>query len=184
MKLIEILKSLNFEQLKIKFEDLYPDIKDNIIEYENVFNTLLSLEPFDSKFQIKVETVQEQEDVPFEHSVINNRCDAIEKNGYIIYFQPCVIELETNELFSLSFIEWSELINSEIFQQTIEEFTKEEIVCHCIYDMTFYGFTMEEVRQVKNIIVDRAKEMEKSFKNDPSGKQFKSIEEIKEELLK
>ena len=183
MKLLEILKILNFETLKIKLEDLYPETPDNLNEYENVFNTLLTLEPQNSNLQIKIETVEEQEDSPFENSIID-RCNAINKDGYIIYFQVCGIEISSNELFSLSFVEWSEIINSEIFPKTIEEFSKEEIVCHCLYEMTFYGFTMEEIRKVKNIIVDRVSEVEEELKKAPSGSKFKTIEDIKQELLK
>lgn len=50
-------------------------------------------------------------------------------------------------LFGLSFNEWEEWLGLEIQPETIQDYLPVDIVAHCMWEMTFMGFTQRRIRK-------------------------------------
>ena len=58
----------------------------------------------------------------------------------------------TNIKYGIEFCPWKEWVSMYITQDSLDNFTKEDIVAACLYEMTFFGFTDSEVQtEVKKL---------------------------------
>ena len=48
--------------------------------------------------------------------------------------------------FSIIGLEWEKWLGLKVAPDTLEGFSKVEIVAHCIWEMTFLGLTQEDIR--------------------------------------
>ena len=55
----------------------------------------------------------------------------------------CLYDEDKDELFSMDFVDWKDLINLEIYKTIkMENF---QILAHFLWQITFWGFSMEEI---------------------------------------
>lgn len=126
MKLQELLLSSNWADVQKAFLGFYPDEEEDIKELEKVYQNLNALTPVESDLTLTL-SLFEDEDEPFVHVSGKNQ--------------------ETDEDFSLGFVPWAEWLGMEIDEISLTDFSQTDIVAHSLFEMTFFGFSEEEIQE-------------------------------------
>ena len=74
-------------------------------------------------------------------------------------FDVCLLNKINNETYGIDFLDWSELINKKIktnFSGSAP--TESEILAHILWEMTFWGFSSDQVQLSGHKIIDQANE--------------------------
>lgn len=143
MKLNELIQNNNWLSIELTLLQLYPDQEENIEEYKKVYSSLKDMKPVSSEFSIVIDLVrydEEPEDAYTEYTIdvagiLSDDID--EKTGI---FARYAIETEF----------WNIWLGMTITKETIEGFTELEIIAHCLYEMTFLGYTEAEIQKEAN----------------------------------
>ncbi len=170
MKFGEIIKSNNWLSVEIVLLKLYPDEKKNISGYEEVYNKLRVLQPKETDFSI----------------LLSKELD-LENESYI---HVCGYQNDVNNSYAIEFTPWEEWLGMEIDKNTLESLNEFEIIAHCLYEMTFYGFDEmtiqsgmneinKEVEEIKNMTEEEKKEKLRSW--DDLKKEWEQEEKDEEE---
>src|ERR1019366_1834583 len=158
MKLKQLIQSHNWLSVEMIFKIFYSDEK-SITGYKKVFETLKTLTPVKSTISI----------------VIKNELDDFDKTFYVHVFENAFVkenEFDTPHL-AIELTDWEKWLGMEIENESLKNFSELEIISHCLYEMTFYGFTQhkikkfsesldKQVEEIKNMSEDERKKMEKA----------------------
>lgn len=141
---IELIKSNAWLSIEITLLELYPDEKENIAEYQEMFNKLqlLSPTPTDIVIVVKWET------------------DDFDNTKYVDVSGKCNNPKSEEEEFSqaLEFTPWNQWLAMEIASESLLNFNDLEIIAHCLYEMTFVGFEEDEIQEkIQNIEAEAEK---------------------------
>lgn len=118
----------------------YYDLED-LINYERVYYELHILAPEDSSgFQIEINAFEEDDDT--ERKIDN--CEVFGKSDHEYYFT--VSGLKNGESYSIDLLSWEEWLAMIVSPETLKQYLPEEVVAHCLWEMTFCGYTQEEIR--------------------------------------
>jgi len=148
MKLVDIIFNYDWDLLYKYFKKYYPNEK--IEHYKDFLNSLKKLTPIESEFKISINHIIEDhmfsKDIDDWYSVhgISN-----DKN-----------EIETYALEYSTFEEW---LGMEIDERTLKEYPKPFIIIHCLWEMTFCGFTNEQIKNRLDEINNRADSINKKY---------------------
>ena len=118
---------------------LYPNMDKSKQGYYHVLNSLKKIDPEDSQLEIDIETVHDELDD--EDYVSVSGWDKDEKVDYAIEYTP-----------------WSQWLSMKIRPKTLKNFTKLDILCHCLWEMTWSGFNEKEIQEQYADIMETAKE--------------------------
>ena len=145
MKLKEIITTSNWEAVRKVFLHNYPIQKKAIIGYEIAYKKLRSKSPIISTMELCCDKREPifKGDEPF-HDVYG--VDGTKREDG---------ELEK---FSLGLTPWSQWLGSSLSESILNNYTKEEIVSHCLFDMTFHGFSESEIIKAKKELDIRVKD--------------------------
>jgi hypothetical protein len=153
MKLGDLIKDSSWMSVEIVFSKIYPDQISYLEDYENVFNLLKILKPKSSSIYIIIDNVIDEFDNEIYVSV----------SGYDSLKVTPSEDLITESL-ALEFTPWAEWLGMSIDQKYINSFSSLEIICHCLHEMTFMGFSPEEIDnewQIIKMAEDEIKHMTK-----------------------
>lgn len=148
--LASILKDIEFEPVFERLCKWYPDEKRSKLGYESVFNTLLTL-------------------VPKKSHNLNDTFIAVELAQYPLDDDPCLDIYGTKPKndsvrYCMEFCPWVDWVSMFITQESLDNFSKEDIVAGCLYEMTFFGFTEEnisnELKKMEDSIAEVTKKRE------------------------
>lgn len=129
------VKACNFRNVKEALLRLYPDQKKNIKGYRYVFQTLRLLKPRYNK----------------EGMIIDIRKVGRGRNAYFSVSGVCR-EKGIKQSFGIEYMPWSKWLGCEVNKQILKKMTKDEIVAHCLWEMTFMGFTQNKIRRELNVL--------------------------------
>lgn len=68
----------------------------------------------------------------------------------------CLLNETEDELYSFDFIPWKDVIDLEILKTA--KLSSVECLAHILWEMTFWGFSQEEIEKQKQITIDAANE--------------------------
>jgi hypothetical protein len=126
----DIVRACFFKSVKEPLLRLYPEQKKNINGYKDVFETLCHMRPRYNK----------------KGMVIDIRRVGRGKNAYFAVSGIC-LEEDIHQLYSLAYTPWSKWLGYEVAKKLLKKMSKDEIVAHCLWEMTFAGFTQEKIRR-------------------------------------
>jgi len=127
---MDIVRVCSFKGVKEALLRFYPEHKKNINGYKDVFETLRLMRPRYSN----------------EGMVIDIRRVGRGKNAYFAVSGICV-EDDIEQLYALEYTPWSKWLGYEVSQKLLKKMSKDDIVAHCLWEMTFAGFTQEKIRR-------------------------------------
>lgn len=130
----EILKKVDFEDVWIKLTSYYPDMSQTKEKYKTVFESLLSktLEKNIEEMVIHIDDVDYENDKSDDGSTeyrVHGKNNSLEWTGY----------------WDISSSNWAEWLGFYMNNNVFEKFSKEQIVAHCLYEMTWFGFSEEKI---------------------------------------
>lgn len=138
----DIVRSCAFKKVKDALLKHYPDQKKNIKGYKYVFETLRLMRPRDSK----------------EEMIIDIRRVGRGRNAYFDVSGMCK-ENGKEQSYGIEYTPWSKWLGYEINKKVLKKMTKEEIAAHCLWEMTFAGFTQDKIRRQINMLRKRVKDI-------------------------
>lgn len=125
--LASILKDVDFEAVFERLCKWYPGEERNKSGYESVFNMLLTLTPKKSHNLNDAFIAADLTQYPWDDSPCLDIYGTKPKNDSVRY--------------GMEFHSWVDWVSMFITQETLDNFSKEDIVAGCLYEMTFFGFT-------------------------------------------
>ena len=131
----ESVDSISWTELQAVIIKDYPGQESNLEGYKKVFEILKKLTSIVSETVMCLEHVEK---------------DAIIDEPYVNVFGIKPNEAKENKFstsYSLSFSRWEEWIGMKIEEQSMKEFSQAEIVAHCLFDMTYYGFDQDSIKR-------------------------------------
>ena len=145
-----LIEQCNDEAVLATLLDVYPDQKNSIQGYSKLLKDLRAMKPAKREDEMMIElyraTDDFNEDEPVEYVGVHGYMPD-EDIGYAIEFTP-----------------WNVWLAMPVHPETIVAFSEEEIVAHCIWEMTFCGFEEDYIQEkIKSI-----KEIAEDIKNNPS----------------
>ena len=138
----DIVGTCAFRNVKESLLRLYPDQRKAINGYKHVFQTLRLMKPRYNK----------------EGMVIDIRRVNRGKNAYFSVSGVCA-EKGEQQSYALEFTPWSEWLGCEVDKNVLKKMSEEEIIAHCLWEMTFMGFTQNKIRRKLNSLKKRAKDV-------------------------
>ena len=80
------------------------------------------------------------------------------KNAYFSVSGVCN-QKGIKQLYAIEYTPWSEWLGCEVDRKVLRKMTSEEIAAHCLWEMTFAGFTQDKIRREINMLRRRAKDV-------------------------
>ena len=138
----DLMQACTFGNVRKSLLVLYPDQRRNITGYQYVFDTLRHMRYRKNKERMKIR---------------------IEKvgRGKNRYFDVSGICAGGNhQSYALEYTSWAKWLGYEVEQATLKKMPKEEIVAHCLWEMTFIGFTQNKIRRRLAALKKQVKDIE------------------------
>lgn len=157
----DIVHRVQWDDVQKRIVELYPDQEINLDGYREVFSQLLNLNSLENERDMFIAIEYVEPDPP------------INDEGY--YSVNGMIAL-SGEKYALSFCKWEEWLGFYLDDYVIDNLGDIDIISHCLYEMTWNGFTQECIQEKIDYfhkLIDEIKE----------GKiEFFDFDEIKEKL--
>ncbi len=139
VQLNDIIKKVIWPDVAAALWRCYPDQEKSRQEksregYQRVFETLNALRPTPTNMRIWIRTVQEEDEPPYVH--VSGKDGSLRDDG-------------TEESYGIELVPWAEWLGMAVEPAVAAEYTNAEIVAHCLFEMTFYGFGEETIREFK-----------------------------------
>lgn len=143
------------------FLEIYPKAEKDMAGYKMVYEKLLLLNPEETGMSIVITKEKDCEDEYIDVSGVHNNPTNEEEN----YSQ------------GIEFKPWQEWLGMDVSSESLNDFSELEIIVHCLYEMTFVGFT-EEAIQERIIRIEKSKKERKLITKEESDAVTTSIEEL------
>src|SRR5690554_797093 len=123
------------------FLKTYPEAEASMAGYQQVFEKLMKMDSEAGNFSIIVKTVISDDDHYVDVSGIHTHPKTKEDQ------YPQGLELTP----------WWQWLGMEISKESLQEFSEQEIIVHCLYEMTFEGFSEDAIEKVNERIEESLK---------------------------
>lgn len=155
-RLSDILKEVEFEDVFTALCHWYSDQEGSKEGYRKVFNTISSMRP--KKHNLNDLFID-----------ITKAIDEYDNSEYIDVSGTYVIGHD-NKSYGIEFCNWNDWISMFITQESIDTFTNEEIVAGCLYEMTFFGFEEEKVKEEEKKLISSIEEAKEQYGKEKEKK--------------
>ncbi len=150
MRLSELISRYTWPEVEPDYLRLYPKEKRRR-KKRGAFDYLQSLRPAESKMWIHIEF---QDDEEGGYHGVSGRDGSLRENGEA-------------ECFGLFLMDWDEWLGMEIEAEILEKYAELDILCHCFWEMTWCGYSMEKVEKFRKRL-DRISQSKDFMPFDPS----------------
>jgi hypothetical protein len=145
MKFKDLVDKYAWDDAQVVLLQLYPDEEKSLAGYRQVYETLRSLQPAETKLRICIESVTSDLDGETYEDVSG-------KDGRTRREASPEVDWDgesgnKEESFGIEFTDWAEWLGMEIDPQTADRYPELAIIGHCLWEMTFVGYTREAVRE-------------------------------------
>lgn len=148
MKLWEVLDSESDDDVIVeRLVTLYPDMENSKKGYYKVIDALRNMMPEKSWLEIRVETVFDD----FEGDYY------VHVSGY---------DKEEEEDLAIEYTPWNQWLGMKVLTSSLNEFSKLDILCHCLWEMTWSGFEEEQIQNEFEEITGRMREAVDASRNE------------------
>jgi len=145
MKFKDLVDKYNWAHVCSTFLQLYPDQEKNIEGYKQVFKKLRALKPVETKMRIFVEDIFDEYDKKY-YTHVSGKDGTLNKESNPELFKDD--EVGNQEVsYGLDFTDWAEWLAMDIDQESLSKYSELDIIGHCLWEMTSYGFTQEDIKE-------------------------------------
>jgi hypothetical protein len=180
MTLHEVICNCDKDKVMQSLIKSYPDQEDIIYRYSSMFDGLLYTTPIhpEKPFIIMLSPVYSGcEDVCGKDCSACNPLDLGEIEGYAI---DGLDPAEPKIKYGIELTPWAEWLGYDIDTISVPELSLEDIVAHCLWEMTFVSFNESEIMEM----VSSLEEIVLDIENDQANGRSSGIswEELKKQL--
>lgn len=155
MKLKQLINKEKFEEYFKIIVSHYPEQEKNKKGYELAFNEILSITK-DTEHNLQIFIRFEKDDFEDLNYIKVSGIDGtyFTKNAPFLSEDKIPLKDTGNDLsnlvtFAIEYIDWDTWLNCNIFEYKNTKFSDEEIVAHCLYEMTFCGYSNDDIKKQK-----------------------------------
>ncbi|MCZ4319045.1 hypothetical protein O4H26_08590 [Aequorivita viscosa] len=132
MTLKELIQNYSWPSIYSKFLEIYPEAEKGLQGYKTVFEKLSNMkaEPIDMAIAI----TKEKDMIDGDYFI-----DVVGK-----YNNPTTPEEKYPQ--GIEFLPWRQWLGMNIDKNSLMNFSEQEIIVHCLYEMTFEGFNEDEIK--------------------------------------
>jgi hypothetical protein len=130
----DLVQKYTWSDVESVFLQLYPDESQALETFASAYDELRDLEPVASELNIVVEQIWNETD----------------KQHFMDVYGKT-----KGERFGLDVVLWPELLGMQINESTLAHYSEEEIISHCLYEMTTWGHTLAEVTEYRDRVFSR-----------------------------
>lgn len=131
MKFGELIEKYAWDELKDLLFKIYSDEKIRARHYAKAYADLKKLKPLPTRYELHVTYFGFDEVTGFPRGSVG---------GVMPDLKPEGDEFFRND-FALDLTDWGEWLNMTIHPTTLERMPEQEIIVHCLYEMTWCGYT-------------------------------------------
>lgn len=150
MKFIDLIKTVTWDEVEKSLSESYDHLygkykkrikKKKLNNFKSAFYELTLIEPKDTEWRIVVKSVIEDGKVYADVSGVNG---TLYKD--IDYYTPEIRSKYADEEVGhdLSLNSWDEWLGMIVEEKSFEGFSPPEVVAHCLWELTFFGFTPDK----------------------------------------
>ncbi len=132
----DVIDSVEIDKVREKFISLYPDYVDNVDKYMDVLKKLKEMEPQKDKNSLDMVVAVDYYEPEFDEDEVvgSYRVHGFDENSEISYF------------WAIEYSEWSKWLGWKADKRYISIYGKDAYVSHCLWEMTYGGFTEDEIQ--------------------------------------
>lgn len=162
MTLADLVANVGWRELKASLLWLSSEVEADLREYQKVFRSLKTKMPVPDDMRIHIEkrpSLGESEEVGFE--VVGRDGTLNRELEDFAYFGAKANEEYGNSevVWSLCLKPWANWLGMQIGSETSQSFMPAQIVAHCMWEMTFHGYSEAEVSGLSAELDRRVAEM-------------------------
>ena len=183
MKFYEVLESVTAEEVRKVFKTLYPEYDAE--EHVEIFEGLRNLRPVMSERPTRIVLSTYYDGDGHEMSV-DGYDGRTTRDIYIedeVDFDPDQEGLDEECCIGLGLSPWAEWLGFDVDEDTLRNFLRVDIVCHCLWEMSFYGNSDENIQEARVKLESIAERIRNTPREEllASGK-FLEVDEMFERL--
>lgn len=184
MKLKELVANTDWNEVKLSLLQSYPDAERSLAGFERVFDELLSLTPRRTRMRICLEEVFREGIDEEPYIEVFGKDGTLNKNlpDFRHFSKTASKDLANSETsFALDLVPWEEWLGMELDPATLEAYSGFDIIAHCLWEMTFFGFDQETIREQREELKRRARELDNMTEEERKQKLI-PLEQVRKEL--
>ncbi len=162
MRLKELLLSADWDEVKRSLLRSYSDSRRTVDKLQRVFERLLSLDGRDTKMRLCFATVLSEgiDEEPYVE-VFGKDATLNRELPEFRFFSETPRRDFTNQetSFALELVPWEEWLGMELDPSTSQEHSDSDLIAHCLWEMTFFGFDQETIEKQREEIDRQVKEL-------------------------
>lgn len=130
MTLKDLVLTHTWPSISTKFIKIYPDAEQSLAGYKAVFKKLLQIESEKIDMFLIIRTITSDDE------------NYVDVSG--LHKQPKTKEDHYPQ--GIEFVPWRNWLGMKIHQESLDKFSEQDIIIHCLYEMTFVGFSEEYIQ--------------------------------------
>jgi hypothetical protein len=163
MKFKELIDKYDWDDVHPTLMQLYPGREKNIEGYKQVFEELRTLKPVETEMYIVIEDVFDEYDKEY-YAHVSGKDGTLNKESDPEYFKDD--EIGNQEVsYAIEFTDWAQWLAMDIDHESLLKYSELDIIAHCLWEMTFYGFTQEDIKKA----IDEIDKSVEEARNNPSS---------------
>jgi len=184
MKLKELLLTTEWKDIEESLVKNYADASKCIDCHEKVFSSLPSLTPAPTELRICIKEVFDKDFDDEPHTEVFGKDGTLNKELSDFKYmneKPDSDYANSEVEYAIEFVDWEEWLNMEIDKYTVQKYSNPDIVAHCLWEMTFFGYDKNSIQEQKDELDRRVKELENMSEEERKEKLI-PWEKVKEEI--
>ena len=180
MKLKDLILVADWNDVKSSLLQAYPRSKESIRKFQSVFETLLSLKPRETNMGLYFKEIipEGTDEEPYvevfgKDGTLNSNLPDLRR--FRETASPEFANSETS--FALELVPWDEWLGMELSPSTIQVYSCSEIIAHCLWEMTFFGFDQATIEKEKKEIDRRVMDLE-NMSEEEKKREFLPLEKV------
>lgn len=158
MTLKTLIEKHTWQAIASVFLKTYPKAEENMAGYQQVFEKLSEMESETTGMSIIVKTETDDDE------------DYVDVSGLNIHPKT----EEDHYPQGLELTPWKQWLGMEISNESLKEFSEQEILVHCLYEMTFEGFSEDAIQKTS----ERIEKSCKARQSNPEAQDLVSEEDV------
>ncbi|MDR1895534.1 MAG: tetratricopeptide repeat protein [Prevotellaceae bacterium] len=127
-KFATLVKKCTWAAVEPVFVKEYPKLEKDTNDYDLIFYQLQNLTPVENGEDMSIHIHQDD-------------------HKYVMAYKNHPQTPEEDQTYDLSLTPWGDWLGMDIAGITIEDYSDEEIISHCLWEMTFYGYSQKSIQK-------------------------------------
>lgn len=154
MKFAELVYKYKWDEVCPALIHLYPNDQKNIAVFKMVFEQLQTLTHAESNMRIILEEVFDEFENGW-YTCVSGKNGTLKKEENPEIFKDDKIGNQEVS-YGIEFVDWEEQLGMDIDPGSISNYPETDIIAHCLWEMTFYGYTQEAIKKQSAQLKEKA----------------------------